>query len=68
MTAVKLLKSVYIADKISMKDSVLDHRNAPTARVPTYLPLKFAQFGRRRKRFNVHALRNASLSQKPDGW
>ena len=55
-------KHVYVADKISTKI-----RCALTARVLTHLPLKIAQSGRRRKRFSVYALTNASLSRKPDG-
>ena len=61
-------KSVYVDNKMNTKDSVLDHRCAPTARVLTHLPLKIAQCGRRRKKFNVYALRNASLFRQPDGW
>ena len=53
VTAVKLLKNVYVADKISTKISVLDHRCALTARILVHLPLKIAQSGKRRKRFNV---------------
>ena len=41
--------SPFVADKMSTKDSVLDHRCALTARVLTHLPLKIAQSGRRRK-------------------
>ena len=64
VTAAKLLRSVFVADKKSTKDSVMDLRCALMARVLTHLPLKIAQSGRRRKRFNVYALRNASLSRK----
>ena len=60
VTAVNMPKSVYVADKISMEDSVLDHRYAPTAMVLAHLPLKTAQSDRRRKRFRW--LVEASLS------
>ena len=49
MTAVKLFKSVYVADKIRTKIRVLDHRCALTARVLAHLPLNIVQSGRRRK-------------------
>ena len=61
----RLLRSVRVAEKISMKVSVRDPSCALIAMVPTLHRLKIARSGRRR-RFNVSALRNAYPFQKPD--
>ena len=63
----RLLRSVRIAEKISMKVNVRDPSCALIAMVPTLHQLKIAQSGRRRRRFNVSALRNAYPFRKPDG-
>ena len=55
----RLLQSVRVVEKISVKVSVTYPRCALIAMVPTLHQLKIAQTGRRRRRFNVSALRNA---------
>ena len=64
----RLLRSVWVVKKISMKVSVRDPSCALTAMVPMLHRLKIAQSGRRRRRFNVFTLRNAYPFQKPDSW
>ena len=64
----RLLQSVRVAEKISMKVNVRDPSWALIAMVPTLHRLKIAQSGRRRRRFNVSALRNAYPFRKPDSW
>ena len=64
----RLLQSVRIAEKISMKVDVRDPSCALIAMVPTLHRLKIARSGRRRRRFNVSALRNAYSFWKPDSW
>ena len=64
----KLLRSVRIVEKISMKVNVKDPNCALIAMVLTLHQLKIAQSGRRRRRFNMSALRNAYPFRKPDGW
>ncbi|WP_419612249.1 hypothetical protein, partial [Thiolapillus sp.] len=54
--------------KINMKSSVMDPRYALTAMVLTLHLPKSARSGRRRRRFNAFALRNASPSLKPGSW
>ena len=63
-----LLQSVRAVEKISMKVNVRDPSCALIAMVPTLHWLKIAQSGRRRRRFNVSALRNAYPFRKPDSW
>ena len=55
-------------EKISMKVNVRDPSCALTAMVPTLHRLKIARSGRRRRRFNVSALRNAYPFREPDSW
>ena len=55
----RLLRSVRVVEKISMKVNVRDPSCALIAMVPTLHRLKIARSGRRRRRFNVSALRNA---------
>ena len=62
----RLLRSVRVVEKISMKVNVRDPSCAPIAMVPTLHRLKIARSGRRR--FNVSALRNAYPFRKPDSW
>ena len=64
----RLLQSVLVVEKISMKVSVRDPSCAVIAMVPTLHRLKIARSGRRRRRFNVSALRNAYPFRKPDSW
>ena len=64
----RLLRSVRVAEKISMKVDVRDPSCALIAMVPTLHRLKIARSGRRRRRFNVSALRNAYPFRKPDSW
>ena len=64
----RLLRSVRVAEKISMKVSVRDPSCVLIAMVPTLHQLKIAQSGRRRRKFNESALRNAYPFQKPDSW
>ena len=59
---------VYGLWKISMKDNVRDPSCALISVVPTLHRLKIARSGRRRRRFNVSALRNACPFRKPDSW
>ena len=63
-----LLRSVRIAEKISMKIDVKDPSCALIAMVPTLYRLKIAWSGRRRRRFNESALGNAYPFRKPDIW
>ena len=63
----RLLQSVLVVEKISMKVSVRDPSCALIAMVPMLHRLKIARSGRRR-RFNVSALRNAYPFWKPDSW
>ena len=58
----RLLRSVQIAEKISMKVDVRDPSCAQIAMVPTLHRLKIARSGRRRRRFNVSALKTRILS------
>ena len=51
----RLLRSVRVVEKISMKVNVRDPSYALIAMVPTFHRLKIARSGRRR-RFNVFAL------------
>ena len=64
----RLLRSVRVVEKISMKVGVKDPNCALIAMVATLHRLKIAQSGRRRRRFNVSALRNAYPFRKPDSW
>ena len=50
------------------KHGVRDPSCALIAMVPTLHRLKIARSGRRRRRFNVSALRNAYPFRKPDSW
>ena len=54
--------------RINMKSSVKDPRYALIAVVLTLLLPKIARSGRRRRRFNAFALRNASTFLRPDSW
>ena len=63
----RLLQSVRVVKKISMKVSVRDPSCALIAVVPMLHWLKIAQSGRRR-RFNESALRNTYPFRKPDSW
>ena len=51
-----------------MKVGVRDPSCALIAMVPTLHWLKIARSGRRRRRFNESALRNAHPFRKPDSW
>ena len=64
----RLLRSVRVVEKISMKVNVRDPSCALIAMVPTLHRLKTARSGRRRRRLNVSALRNAYTFRKPDSW
>ena len=64
----RLLRSVRVVEKINMKVNVKDPSCALIAMVPTLHHLKIARSGRRRRRFNVSALRNAYPFRKPDSW
>ena len=64
----RLLQSVRVVEKISMKVSVRDPSCALIAMFPTLHRLKIARSGRRRRRFNVSALRNVYPFRKPDCW
>ena len=64
----RLLRSVRVVEKISMKVSARDPSCALIAMVPTLHQLKIARSGRRRRRVTVSALRNAYPFQKPDSW
>ena len=64
----RLLWSERVVEKISMKVSVRDPSCALIAMVPTLHRLKIARSGRRRRRLNVSALRNAYPFRKPDSW
>ena len=61
----RLLRSVRIAEKISMKVDVRDPSCALSAMVPTLHRLKIAWSGGRKRRFNVPALRNAYTFRNP---
>ena len=63
----RLLRSVRVVEKISMKVSVMDPSCALIAMVPRLHRLKIAQSGRRRRRFNMSVLRNAYPFWNPDG-
>ena len=54
--------------KTNMKSSVMDPKYALTAMVLTLHLLKIARYGRRRRRFNAFALKNASPFLKLDSW
>ena len=64
----RLLRSVRGVEKISMNVNVRDPSCALIAMVPTLHRLKIARSDRRRRRFNVSALRNAYPFRKPDSW
>ena len=64
----RLLRSARAAEKISMKVGVRDPSCALIAMVPTLHRLKIARSGRRRRRFNESALRNAYPFRKLDSW
>ena len=64
----RLLRSVWVVEKISMKVNVRDPSCALIAMVPMLHQLKIAWSGRRRRRFNMSALRNAYPFWKPDSW
>ena len=62
----RLLRGVRVVEKIGMKVDVWDPSSALIAMAPTLHRLKIAQSGRRRRGFNVSALRNAYPFRKPD--
>ena len=64
----KLLQSVQVVEKISVKVSVRNPSCALIAMVPTLHWLKIARSGRRRRRINVSVLRNTYPFRKPDSW
>ena len=64
----RLLWSVQVVEKISMKVDVRDPSCALIAMVPTLHRLKIPRSGRRRRRFNVSALRKVYPFRKPDSW
>ena len=59
---------VRVVEKISMKVNVRDPSCALIAMVPSLHRLKTARSGRKRRRFNVSALRNAYPFQKSASW
>ena len=64
----RLLRTVRVVEKISMKVDVRDPSCALIAMVPILHQLKIAQSGRRRRKFSASALKNASHFRKPDSW
>ena len=64
----KVAAKCTVVEKISMKVNVRDPSCALIAMVPMLHQLKIAWSGRRRRRFNVSALKNAYPFQKPDSW
>ena len=61
-------QSVSDVQKRNMMDSVMGPKIVPTTVVLVLLQPQIALSGRWRKRFNAFALRNVSISKKPDGW
>ena len=57
-----------VVEKISMKVNVRDPSCALIAMVPTLHRLKIARSGRRRRRFNLSAMRKVYPFRKPDSW
>ena len=64
----RLLRSVRVVEKISMKVDVRDSSCALIVIVPMLHRLKIAWSVRRRRRFNMSTLRNAYPFRKPDSW
>ena len=64
----RLLQCVSGAEKISVKVGVKDPSCALNEMVPMSHRIRTARSGRRKRKFNASALKNASPFRKPDSW
>ena len=61
-------QNVLSAERTNMREAVIDPKFAQFAMVLTPPPPKTAQSGRKRKKVNISALKNAFPSLKPESW
>ena len=64
----KQTKNARSAERTNTREAVMDRKCAQTAMILTPPPPKIAQSCRKRRRFNVSALKTAFISMKADRW